>query len=1143
MLRRFYHTMRLISIIAALAATTCYAYQNDAVPPMGFGKQAGAHSAINRLALQQFINTIAPNDKVFRRYDFTPTAKQYKLDNDLPVFFVEADTVIERGDWYPDQKVPYVPTWAQYSSYTYKECKINQPFPWWVKEGGFSADEPETWQALRHFYDPCALSRDDYDRGNLVSYLTDDMNRTLAPWMSGFAPKVNAKDLALTGSPYSWKAGQESLDKAFAMGGSIPGKRAYFGNAWRALGECMHLLADMGLPAHVRNDAHPAVTPKRIEDVVNFKGDPYEVFADAGQIEIYGNGSGDPLAVKIINAAKTPEQLYQKLAEYTNTNFFSIDTISGIDAVSKKEVHSFNGQPDYPSPKLEQYRFEPAPGDSGKNGAGWYVDADGQQALYRYASGKYSICEMEQAKQLIPAVVSANAKLIGMFLPRIGVKIDSYDPKTRTLSCRVVEFDENGSARPSTKFINGHDNVLLVVQNATIPVASRRDRVMVASTSMQIPGLGGLTDKIKDIGKEIGKAVDKAKDQIDSATKGTKPADKPASQPEKQKAPVDSETTIKPIQGATYWLPVSDNSPAAFKVSLPGDITIPDGSEQTGAAIILTVGVDMGGILVKSNEFTLAPIRIEPEATQTEASKHLLSLKASPSPDPVSVQWQFGDDTPMVKIDGSYDASHTYKDDGRYTVTCMALDTVENETVAQGIGLADIKKSNAPTVSADAKPKVKPDIKPYDPLTSSTLAVALRDICLLGWDGSLAEDQRGNVYGKTKHGFTYEQYGRSGDEHQQESLMWGWHIVVAQGELHRLEDKDGYYSNKTPGDYKPVAYPYVAIYHCGLVGANNSWYTTNLPYFEAHAHLGNLEEPQNAKGQYPQVLSEAAQKATDGNMTPVALGDAAYANETSCLAVRGPVCFANHVELTIAFLLGKGATATWSTGHAELWDAKNMTKEHGWQDAEPFLTNVKQWFAGRSKAAQDVCASEIADWDAWCGPQIADGNGFRGAFAADVTSFFPKPNEIAEGTTMQGQDGRYPWENEYKPVSSRQALSDRYAVQNKDTRQDIMLDITAFPWKLDSFPTEDCKKKFTEWAALLTKQERITIPGADEAVQMTYRDAGLNIHKIIMRKANVLVVINGREFDQKAQAPIQNVTKLASLITARIRAVSAAKGK
>ncbi len=1136
MFRRFHLILKLSVSMVALAATACFAYQNDAVPPVGFGKQAGAHSAINRLALQQFINTIAPKDKVFRRYDFTPTAQQYKLDKDLLAFWVEADAVIERGDWYPDQKVPYVPAWAVYSSYTYKEGKTNQPFSWWVYEGGFSADEPETWQALRHFYDPCSLSRDDYDGGKLVSYLTDDMNRTLAPFMSGFAPKVNAKDLALTGSPYSWKAGRESLDKAFAVGVAIPGKRAYFGNAWRALGECMHLLADMGLPAHVRNDAHPAQTPKRIEDVVNFKGDPFEMFADAAQIEVYGHGSGDPLATKIINAANTPEQLFQKLAEYTNTNFFSIDTISGIDAVSKKDVHSFNGQPDYPSPKLDQYRFEPAPGDNGKKGTGWYIDADGQQALYRYASGKYSICEVEQAKQLIPAVVSANAKLIGMFLPRVGVKIDSYDPKTRTLSCRVVEFDENGVAGPSAKYINSQDNVLLIVQNSMAPVAVKRDRVMVASTSMQIPGLGGLTDKIKDIGKELGKAVDKAKEKIESATKGTKPADKPASQPEKTKpptaspkTPVDPASAIQPIRGASYWLPVSDNSPAAFKVNLPSDLTMPDGTDQTVAAVSLMVGVDMGGILVKSNEFVLAPIRIEPEPAQVETPKHLLSLQASQSPNPVSVQWEFGDNTPKMRIEESYDTSHSYEKDGRYTVTCLALDTGENETVAQGIGVVDIKKDDARIISPDTKPDVKPDIKPYKPDTSSTLEVALRDICLQVWDSTRPKDQNTRLWDKPKYGFTYEEYKPSSESSSYKSLLWAYTRVIERGELHRLEDKDGFYSSKTPGDYKPVAYPYVVIYRC----------------FNSSAHQGNLEEPKDAKGQYPSVLRYAEKKANDLQMKPVMLGDKAYANETACLAVRGPICFANTVDLTIAFQLGRSGKEEWSGSHPEIYEPKNMTKENGWLDGEPFLAKVPRWFAGRSKMAQDVCSSQVAAWDVWCGPQIADGNGFRGAFLADVTSFFPRPNEIAAGTTMEGREGRYPWDPDYNPgpASSKGIINDRYAVKNKDSRQDIALGITAFPWKLDSIPTEECKKKFTEWVALLKRPERISIPGIDEAYQMVYRDVGQNYHKIIMRKANVLVVIDGHEWDKKQQSPILNISKMAGLIAAKIQAVSSGKGR
>ncbi|MCJ7611196.1 MAG: hypothetical protein MUP19_02955, partial [Candidatus Aminicenantes bacterium] len=135
----------------------------------------------------------------------------------------------------------------------------------------------------------------------LERYLTDFKDWNL--WAAQNAgrlftnlPRLNAVDWAVEGpavstfkpNEYSWNRGVEFMRRAFHSTESQARKDQLFAAAWRALGETMHLLADMTVPAHVRNDSHPGLGLVPLMGITDrwgsLKKDPYESTLEANVI-------------------------------------------------------------------------------------------------------------------------------------------------------------------------------------------------------------------------------------------------------------------------------------------------------------------------------------------------------------------------------------------------------------------------------------------------------------------------------------------------------------------------------------------------------------------------------------------------------------------------------------------------------------------------------------------------------------------------------------------------------------------------------------------------------------------------------------------------------------------------------------------
>lgn len=287
----------------------------------------------------------------------------------------------------------------------------------WIIHGGFSADTPELNASLRHFYDPVKIDG--------VSYLTD-LVENISIKTGEPLPKMNAKDWALSAPDnlYTWDKGKHYLKLAFEAN-SEELREASIAKAYRALGETLHLFADMGCPPHVRNDAHPAVLTADALGYRIYYGDPdpYEELIKAEDVTDWALNSHQPASdvVDKFRKAVTASELFEIMALFTNQNFFSEDTQFG-DGV----IPNINDRREYPSPKIGadvQY-------DASDN---YYYKVIDERSIKMCVSksyffgGKYPTIDLasiiSQASILLPTIVEGGANVMRLFTPKMKIQI------------------------------------------------------------------------------------------------------------------------------------------------------------------------------------------------------------------------------------------------------------------------------------------------------------------------------------------------------------------------------------------------------------------------------------------------------------------------------------------------------------------------------------------------------------------------------------------------------------------------------------------------------------------------------------------------------------------------------------------------
>ncbi|MCJ8501256.1 PKD domain-containing protein [Desulfatitalea alkaliphila] len=360
----------------------------------------------------------------------------------------------------------------------------------WIVLGGDWADEPHLYASLRHFYDPL---------GRVEHYLTDGW---IVHGVLYESPEIDARTWALDhpDNPFSFKQGLVYYKLAMEVDDERPlppmlsqshfklnlnlvpvdhadQRRTYLALAYRALGESMHMLADMTQPAHVRNDAHALDEPieSRVfsEHVRSAARDP---LLDPRLTPFLAGAGG---------TQQKPEALFHRVATFINENFYSADTIYDQPShVIPNHYDRFLALP-YPSPQFAdlQERYTRVQGYliqrrvkryEGKGGAfDWMLMTMAQERLSFHwfdpdqsvlvdplesagrllgKHGRYHIPNAyapDQAKVLLPIAIYANADLMDMFFPTLELKATYTDegiqqgnaPGRNNYSRNVIRID------------------------------------------------------------------------------------------------------------------------------------------------------------------------------------------------------------------------------------------------------------------------------------------------------------------------------------------------------------------------------------------------------------------------------------------------------------------------------------------------------------------------------------------------------------------------------------------------------------------------------------------------------------------------------------------------------------------------------
>ena len=239
-------------------------------------------------------------------------------------------------------------------------------------------------------------------------------------------PQIDAKQWALHHSEnaWTWDKGKEWMRKALAEADETK-RDQHMARAWRCLGETLHLVADMGCPPHVRNDSHAAPVGWQFRIALG-DPDPYEELVKPSFVTKYAAGAADPALKTAVGAADRADVIFEELARFTNSNFFTAQTISGTGATTYQQI--IRPSSPYASPKLEHLTYNPGTYKFTKAFPGGQTvvmckdEGFFLQRTYPYMDAE---CVESQSAVLIPNIIEAGANVIRLFIPKLTVSISS----------------------------------------------------------------------------------------------------------------------------------------------------------------------------------------------------------------------------------------------------------------------------------------------------------------------------------------------------------------------------------------------------------------------------------------------------------------------------------------------------------------------------------------------------------------------------------------------------------------------------------------------------------------------------------------------------------------------------------------------
>lgn len=391
------------------------------------------HPSINGFIVKSFIklNSEKPITPDFKNYEF-------RLNKDAKFYGgnLTGDYIVKSGYFNPSQ----LDNWKgdQLSNFeligasiTYEEKSWDATPEEWIKHGGFSADVPEVPASLRHFYDPT--------QSKVNRYLTDIVNSAPLEIFRQMMddPETNGVDWALGSKgllgtsehTYTWEHGKAYMKGALETA-NLDKRNRFMAKSWRSLGETLHMIADNGCPAHVRNDGHPSIP----YFLLSYFGNPdfYEedMAIRKNKIEEFNTGNVSELLKSIFEKQKTAESIAHELAVFTNKNFFTTETISGTDWKGNNIKQITHADYEYSSPKISSGNYEENYYRSRVDGLNTEVLlATDTWFFMKYPLVKKTYpfideeCVTSQAKVLIPAIVEAGVNVMKLFIPKLKIVI------------------------------------------------------------------------------------------------------------------------------------------------------------------------------------------------------------------------------------------------------------------------------------------------------------------------------------------------------------------------------------------------------------------------------------------------------------------------------------------------------------------------------------------------------------------------------------------------------------------------------------------------------------------------------------------------------------------------------------------------
>lgn len=211
----------------------------------------------------------------------------------------------------------------------HSDQKITNEQKEWIIEGSILEDTPPRW--INHFYDP--INKTGWTGAHAGNIPQSIVQMLSFIGLSGEEPlsAVEWVNNLLIQQVYSPYGGNRTWKKALEYYADGNEKEAY-----KTLGYILHLLEDMSVPDHTRDDTHA----QDVSAISGDEGSPYEQYAS------YFNRNTikeKDLVNNLKKENKTPiikntiEDYLISLAEYSNKYFFSKDTIN---------------DPKYPNPKI-----------------------------------------------------------------------------------------------------------------------------------------------------------------------------------------------------------------------------------------------------------------------------------------------------------------------------------------------------------------------------------------------------------------------------------------------------------------------------------------------------------------------------------------------------------------------------------------------------------------------------------------------------------------------------------------------------------------------------------------------------------------------------------------------------------------------